>query len=42
MLGCFLIVVRPLEQTNLLCLAKFEYQSNHQFAVVRILLYRCM
>ena len=29
---------RPHEGTNLLCLAKFEYQPNHRFAVV---LYCC-
>ena len=33
---------RPLEETTLLCLANFEDQPNHRFAVVRILLYCCM
>ena len=33
---------RPLEETNLFCLTKVEYQPNHRFAAVRILSYRCV
>ena len=41
-LGCFdgrPIQNRPLEETNLLWLAKFEYEPTHRFAAVCTLLY---